>query len=135
MQTLVTSLVCEGVFEQIPNLKIVLVEGGFAWLPALCWRLDKHWKRLKAEVPHLKRSPSEYVHDHIWVTTQPIEEPERPQDMLSTLEWIGPDRVMFSTDYPHWDQDDPRYAFKVPLPDEWKGRIYRDNAKALYRLD
>ena len=22
---------------------------------------------------------------------------------------------MFSTDYPHWDQDDPRYAFKVPL--------------------
>ena len=54
MQTLVTSLVCEGVFEHIPNLKIVLVEGGFAWLPALCWRLDKHWKRLKAEVPLLR---------------------------------------------------------------------------------
>ena len=74
-------------------------------------------------------SPSEYVHEHIWVTTQPIEEPERPQDMLSTLEWIGPDRVMFSTDYPHWDQDDPRYAFKIPLPDDWKRKIYRDNAK------
>ena len=56
MQTLVTSLVCEGVFEHIPNLKIVLVEGGFAWLPALCWRLDKAWKRLHAEVPYLKRS-------------------------------------------------------------------------------
>ena len=135
MQTLVTSLVCEGVFERIPNLKIVLVEGGFAWLPALCWRLDKHWKRLKAEVPYLTRSPSEYVHEHIWVTTQPIEEPERPQDMLSILEWIGSERVMFSTDYPHWDQDDPRYAFKVALPEDWKRRIYRDNAKALYNLD
>lgn len=135
MQTLVTSLVCEGVFEAIPDLKIVLVEGGFAWLPALCWRLDKHWTRLKAECPSLKMAPSEYVKKHIWVTTQPIEEPERPADMLSILEWIGPEKVMFSTDYPHWDQDDPRYAFKVRLPDAWKRMIYKDNAKALYRLD
>jgi predicted TIM-barrel fold metal-dependent hydrolase len=135
MQALVTSLVCEGVLEEIPNLKVVLVEGGFAWLPSLCWRLDKHWKYLRAEVPHLKRLPSEYVHESIWVTTQPIEEPERPQDMLSTIEWIGPQRIMFSTDYPHWDQDDPRYAFKVALPDAWKDRIYRENARELYRLD
>jgi predicted TIM-barrel fold metal-dependent hydrolase len=135
MQTLVTSLVCEGTFEAIPNLKVVLVEGGFAWLPALAWRLDKHWKRLKAEVPSLKRLPSEYIHDHIWVTTQPIEEPEQPEDMLSILEWIGPDRVMFSTDYPHWDQDDPRYAFKIKLPEDWKKKIYQENARDLYRLD
>ena len=133
MQTLVTSLVCEGVFEHIPNLKVVLVEGGFAWLPALCWRLDKHWKRLQAEVPFLRQKPSEYVRQNIWVTTQPIEEPERPRDMLSTLEWIGVDRVMFSTDYPHWDQDDPRYAFKVPLPEEWRRKIYRDNARGSLR--
>jgi uncharacterized protein len=135
MQTLVTSLVCEGVFEHIPNLKIVLVEGGFAWLPALCWRLDKAWKRLHAEVPFLRQKPSEYVRQSIWVTTQPIEEPERPRDMLSTLEWIGVDRVMFSTDYPHWDQDDPRFAFKVALPEEWKRKIYHENARALYGLD
>ena len=134
MQTLVTSLVCEGVFEEVPDLKVVLVEGGFAWLPALAWRMDKHWKRLRAEVPALTRAPSEYIREHFWVTTQPIEEPERPMDMLSTIEWIGPERIMFSTDYPHWDQDDPRYAFKVKLPEEWSRMIYRDNARALYRL-
>jgi len=135
MQTLVTSLVCEGVFEDIPDLKVVLVEGGFAWIPSLSWRLDANWKRMKAEAPYLKRLPSEYVHDHFWLTTQPIEEPERPADMLSTIEWIGVDRIMFSTDYPHWDQDDPRYAFKVKLPDDWARKIYRENAQALYRLD
>ena len=78
MQTLVTSLVCEGVFEHIPDLKVVLVEGGFAWLPALCWRLDKHWKRLRAEVPHPARAAVGVCARAIWVTTQPIEEPERP---------------------------------------------------------
>jgi predicted TIM-barrel fold metal-dependent hydrolase len=135
METLVISLVCEGVFEEIPDLKVVMVEGGFAWLPALAWRLDKHWKRLRAEVPSLKRPPSEYIREHFWVTTQPIEEPERAADMIPLLEWVGPDRVMFSTDYPHWDQDDPRYAFKVKLPDDWARQIYRDNALALYRLD
>jgi predicted TIM-barrel fold metal-dependent hydrolase len=135
MQTLVTSLVCEGAFEELPDLKIVLVEGGFAWLPALGWRLDKHWKTLRAEVPNLKRAPSEYIRDHFWVSTQPMEEPERPADILSVIEWIGPDRVLFSTDYPHWDQDDPRYAFKVKLPEDWARLIYRDNAQALYRLD
>jgi len=54
--------------------------------------------------------------------------------MLSLIEWIGPDRVMFSTDYPHWDQDDPRYAFKVALPDDWRRMIYRDNAMSLFQL-
>jgi uncharacterized protein len=45
-----------------------------------------------------------------------------------------PDRLLFSTDYPHWDFDDPRQAFKVRLSDEADQAIFRDNAKALYRL-
>ena len=134
-EALVTSLVIEGVFEHIPNLRVALVEGGFAWLPSLTWRLDKHYKRLRDEVPHLKRLPSEYIRDNIWVTTQPIEEPERPEDLLATCEWIGWDRIMFSTDYPHWDQDDPRYAFKAPLTEQQKRMVFRENALAFYGLE
>jgi len=133
-EALLTSLVVEGVFEHIPNLRVVLVEGGFAWMPSLCWRLDKHYRRLRDEVPHLKKLPSEYVRSNVWVTTQPIEEPERPEDLLATCEWIGWDRIMFSTDYPHWDQDDPRYAFKVKVPEKEKQMLFRDNALAFYGL-
>ena len=86
---MVTSLIMEGVFERWPDLKVVLIECGFGWLPALGWRLDKHWKRLKDEVPHLKMAPSEYIRKHFWVTTQPMEETESRSICIDVMNWIG----------------------------------------------
>jgi predicted TIM-barrel fold metal-dependent hydrolase len=134
MQNTLTSMVFEGVFERFSKLKIVLVEGGFAWAPALCWRMDKHWDRLRVETPHVKRPPSEYVREHVWFTTQPIEEPDNPQHLAEVIEWLGWDRLMFSTDYPHWDFDDPQHTFKFAMTEAQKTKVFRDNAKALYGL-
>ena len=134
LQTVVTSLVMEGCFERIPNLKVVCIEGGFAWAPPLAWRLDKAWARNRGELSHVKRPPSEYVREHVWYTTQPIEEPETPAHLRDTIDWLGWDRLMFSTDYPHWDFDDPRYAFKIRLSPEERRMVMRDNARSLYRL-
>lgn len=135
MQAVVTSLVTEGVFEDIPELRIVLIESGFSWAATLGWRLDAHWRTLKAEVPHLTLAPSEYIRRHIWFTTQPIDEPDAPEDLLTAMEWVGWDRLMFSSDYPHWDQDDPRYAFRVRLPEERRAALFRGTAAAFYGLD
>ncbi len=52
-------------------------------------------------------APSEYLKRNVWVSTQPMEEPEVPRHLIDTLEWIGWDRIMFASDYPHWDFDDP----------------------------
>ena len=135
MQGLVTSLVVEGVFERFPQLKVVLVEGGIAWLPALKWRLDKHWKRLKAEAPHLKRLPSEYIRDHIYLTTQPLDEPAKDSDLAENFGQVGYDRIMFSTDYPHWDMDEPRFVLsKLRIDKADQDRIIAGNAKELYKL-
>ena len=134
MQNTLASLVFEGVFERFPKLKVALIEGGFAWAPALCWRMDKHWEKMRAETPHLRRQPSEYVREHFWFTTQPIEEPEDPEHLLDIIDWIGWDRLMFSTDYPHWDFDDPRQAFKPRLTEAQKAMVFHDNAKAFYGL-
>jgi len=133
-QALVTSFVMEGVFERYPDLKVVLIESGFGWLPALGWRLDKHWKRLKDEVPHLKMAPSEYIKKHFWVTTQPMEETENPDHLLEVMNWIGFDRIMFSSDYPHWDFDDPFVSLPPSLTQQQRDMIYAGNARALYRL-
>jgi predicted TIM-barrel fold metal-dependent hydrolase len=102
-------------------------------VPPLCWRLDKVWKKLRSETPHLKRPPSEYIREHVWFTTQPIEEPEDRRHVVETIDWIGWDRMLFSTDYPHWDFDDPSRAFPVRITPEQRRAVYRTNALELYR--
>lgn len=134
VQAVVTSLIMEGVFERWPSLKIVLIESGFAWLPALGWRLDKTWARMRGEVPHVKRPPSEYIREHFWVSTQPMEEPEEPAHLIDVMEWIGYDRVLFASDYPHWDFDDPFLALPPSLDEARRAQIFSGNARALYRF-
>ena len=134
MQSVVTSLIFEGVFDRFPKLKVVLIEGGFAWAPALGWRMDKHWERMRSEIPHVKRPPSEYLRENFWFTTQPIEEPEKPEHLADIIDWLGWDRLIFSSDYPHWDFDHPRHVFKIHLNDAQKAMVFRDNARAVYGL-
>lgn len=134
-QAHVTSLVLSGVFDHLPNLRLAMIEGGFAWLPSLMWRLDAQWRRFGAEVPHLRRRPSDYVADHFWFTTQPMEEPQRRADLLTVFEHLGGvDKIMFSTDYPHWDFDSPVHALRVKLPAGQREQIYSENAREFYRL-
>ena len=132
-QAQVISLVVEGVFERFPGLKVVLQEGGFAWLPWLMWRLDMACELLHDEVEHLEQRPSETIRRHFWFTTQPIEEPERPEYLLELWQQLAmDDRALFATDYPHWDFDAPDEALPPALGPELRERIYAGNARALY---
>jgi predicted TIM-barrel fold metal-dependent hydrolase len=134
-QAQIISMVCEGIFERFPELKIVLIEGGFAWLPALTWRLERSWRLLKEEVPELRRDPAEIIHTHIWLTTQPMEEPPQRRFFRQLLAQMDAgDRLMFATDYPHWDFDSPDQAFPVELEPALKQKIMAGNARALYGL-
>lgn len=130
----VTSLVVEGVFQRFPKLTFVAVEGGVAWLPHLMWRLDKNWKALRETTPWLTEPPSQVIRRHVKLTTQPIEEPEKPQHLLQIFEMIHAEELlMFSSDYPHWDGDSPAHAFPK-LPQELAERIFYRNALELYGL-
>ena len=131
-QNQLASLVVEGVFERFPKLKVVLIECGFGWVPNVAWRLDNHWKQLRSEVPHLKLKPSEYIKRNVWVSTQPMEEPERPEHILDIMEWIGWDKILFASDYPHWDFDDPLLALSGAINAEKRRDIYGGNAIKLY---
>jgi uncharacterized protein len=133
-QAMMVSLVTEGVFARLPKLRVVVVEAGFAWVPSMAWRLDATWAKMRDEVPHVTRPPSEYIRENLWFTTQPVDEPERPEDIRAILDWIGWDRILFATDYPHWDMDNPDSALRIRLSRDEKRMIYADNARAVYGL-
>ena len=46
---------------------------------------------------------------------------------------MGLDRLLFATDYPHWDFDDPARALPLPLSEAKRQQFFLGNARALYR--
>ncbi|HUG62386.1 MAG TPA: amidohydrolase family protein, partial [Methylomirabilota bacterium] len=77
-QSQLIGLVAEGAFDRFPTLRVVLIESGVSWLPPLLWRIDKEWKGLRREIPWVRRLPSEYVREHVRLTTAPFDAPPDP---------------------------------------------------------
>jgi predicted TIM-barrel fold metal-dependent hydrolase len=75
-------------------------------LPAWIWRANKTWRGVRAEVPWLKRSPSDYLREHVRLTLQPFDAPPTRAQVERIVEEIGSEELLlFSTDYPHWHFD------------------------------
>lgn len=131
----IASMVFEGVFVRFPGLMVVAAEFGFSWVPHVLWRMDENWRQFRREVPWLEQEPSKGVLDHVRFTSQPVEEPEKEEYLLQILEMIHAERTMlFSTDYPHWDNDSPKTVFRR-VPESMKRRIFYENAAELYGLE
>lgn len=128
------SLVFDGTFEKFPNLRVVFTEGAFSWVLPTMWRMDAYWRARRSDVPWVKRSPSEYVKEHVRFTTQPLEEPPVSSDYKEYLGWMDVGSLlMFSSDYPHWSYDAPHWASRF-FPRSALNAIMRDTAIELYRL-
>jgi predicted TIM-barrel fold metal-dependent hydrolase len=127
------SMVAEGVFEKFPKLKLVLTEGGVSWFSHVMWRMDKNFKALRSTTPWLRRKPSEYMIEHVRLTTQPMEDPENIDQLIQMLGMVHAEKtVCFATDFPHWDFDAPDMVLPRKVPQELRQRIFYENAAELY---
>jgi predicted TIM-barrel fold metal-dependent hydrolase len=127
------SLIFDGVFDRFPTLRVVFVEHAFNWILPLMWRMDAIYQARKSWV-EIKRKPSEYVKDHIKFTTQPLDYPEDKTELTRVFEWMEADKILlYSSDYPHWTFDDPRWLVKH-LPGAMRERIMFRNGIETYHL-
>jgi uncharacterized protein len=135
VQQHIASLVAEGVFARFPDVRVVLLECGFAWLPSLEWRLDKYWKTFWPEIPWVKETPSDYVQRSVRVTTTPADLGDAtPRHVSELVDMIGANRLMFASDYPH-DHGPSGQRLLDILDAEAKEAVVGGNAAAFYELN
>ena len=128
------SFIAEGVFEKYPRLRVLVDECDQFWAIGLMWHMDADWKSLRDQTPWLRRLPSEYFREHFRIGSQPFMEPENHRQLASAMEALhAGETLVFSSDWPHWDWDDPATTFPK-LPEHLHRRIFAENARELFRL-
>jgi predicted TIM-barrel fold metal-dependent hydrolase len=122
-----------GIAERFPKLRISFLECGVGWVPYWMERMDEEWeKRGKVEAPLCKHKPSEYIMQGNWFFVMEPEEETLPY----VIERIGDDKILFASDYPHWDGMFPYVTSTIrgrkDISDRAKDRVLGENAKRFY---
>jgi uncharacterized protein len=130
-----TNWIVNGMPERFPDLKVVFIEGGLAWVPFVMRRLDHEVMMRPSEAPLLQRLPSEYMREFFY-TSQPLEA-TTIRDVQETFELIDADtQLLWASDWPHWDWDPPARIWDLPfLTDQARRQILGGNAARLFGLD
>ena len=89
------NFIVSGLMDKYQKMKIVSVESGIGWVPFLLEALEYQMDEMMPE-QKLQRRPVEYFRDQMFASFW--FEKLAPQKMLDI---IGPDNVMFETDFPH----------------------------------
>jgi uncharacterized protein len=122
-----------GVFERHPRLHVAFLEAGAGWVPYWLWRLDEAYERLAWEVrSHVRELPSTYFRRQCFVSIEPTE-----PGLELVVETVGPDCLLFGSDYPHMDCDvevtGKTVALASRLGADVVRRILWDNPCRFYR--
>ncbi len=126
------SLIEGGVLERHPKLRVAFLESGCTWLPYWLWRLDEEHRNLHWEVSHNVRAlPSEYFRRQCFIAMDPSE-----PGLAQCIRDIGPNCVIFGSDYPHMDHQPDIVGKALALADQVGEETLRailwDNPRRLY---
>lgn len=132
-----TSLISNEVPEKFPDLDFIFLEMDLGIVPLLYGRLNREAKQQPQEFPMMDRSPEAYMRNQFYWGTQPIPEPMDTQHVRNMIDTIGADNVLFATDYPHQDFDEPSSIINQyfsHLSQEEQDKIMYKNASEVYGL-
>ncbi len=128
-------LVCGGVLERHPKLRVIVLEAGGGWLGHWFDRFDHFAQVYRWTAPELTLAPSEYFKRQCWVAFDPG---ERTLPLL--LPMIGAERIVWASGYPHLDAIFPGSVAALDrqlatLPAAIQSKVRGGNAIRLHGLD
>ncbi len=127
------SLAGGGVLQKFPKLRFAFLEAGCGWVPYWVDRMEEHWEQMPAHVPFLTENPRSLVQgrDQCFISCDSDE-----TTLEYVVELLGEDRIVYASDYPHFDgrfPDSVRFiAERDRLPESAKKKILGENARRLY---
>lgn len=132
IQRTLAAVVGGGVLDNFPKLRMAFLETGCGWVPWWMDRLDVHYELYPAHVPQLKRRPSEHLRGpQCFYSFDPDE-----ITIEATVDLMGEDRLMWASDYPHFDCRFPHTVDLVTerenLSERVKAKIMGENALQFY---
>jgi predicted TIM-barrel fold metal-dependent hydrolase len=133
-----TSIIFNGVPEKFPSLNYVFLEAGVGWAPFMAGRLNEEYSKRRSEAPLLKKLPEEYIRESCYFAQQPIPDFMDSASLKHMFDAIGPDNIVFATDYPHWEFDHPSGLEEILRThyeqEDWE-KILGGNASDAFGLD
>jgi predicted TIM-barrel fold metal-dependent hydrolase len=122
------SLAFDKLFERFPNLRVASVENGSEFLPDLFHKLSSTTRKMPG---YFGDDPTDSFREHVWIN------PFWEDDVYEIVDLMGPDRVIFGSDWPHIEgMPEPLdYVSELKELDEESQRlVLRDNALGLTQL-
>lgn len=125
----ITRMIFDGFFDRFADLKLIAAHGGGA-LPYLVGRFEKGDAVELPERRRMTASPTDYLR-RIWYDCLTYD----PRALAYLISIVGPERVMFGTDWPHQVHDVAgSLANTAALPPDQRDAIRGTNAIALFGL-
>jgi predicted TIM-barrel fold metal-dependent hydrolase len=127
------SVIWGGVCDRHPRVRIAFLESGGGWIAPWLDRMDRHFDDQGFNDSNLSMRPSELFRRNGWISFEPVE------GSLSVLaDYIGPEKILWATDYPHPDGFFPGapklIADRAELSPETKRQILAGGAIGFYKL-
>jgi predicted TIM-barrel fold metal-dependent hydrolase len=139
----IADVIHAGICHRFPDLKFVSVESGVGWIPYALEAMDWNWCNCGVGLEHPKYGllPSEYFKRQMYACFW-----HETTTLRSALDMLGPDCILYETDFPHPTcmAPGPATYAQAPLdylrenladlPEETLRKILHENAAALYKV-